>query len=57
MGSLSSGGDQNTRFWQDKWLINRPLSEQFPNLFNTVHNKSALVAEVCLDMNFNLSFR
>jgi hypothetical protein len=29
----------------------------FPNLFNIVHNKSALVADVFSDMNFNLSFR
>jgi hypothetical protein len=47
---------QTTRFWKDKWLTIRPLSE-FPNLFNIVRNKSALVAEVCLDMNLNLSFR
>ena len=48
---------QATRFWKDKWLTSRSLSERFPNLFNVVRNKSALVAQVCLDTNLNLSFR
>jgi hypothetical protein len=56
-GHFQVGDGQNTKFWRDKWLTSRPLSEQFPNLFNTVRNKSALVAEICLDTNFNLSFR
>jgi hypothetical protein len=47
---------QATRFWKDKWLTSRSLSERFPNLFNIVRNKSALVAQVCLDTNLNLSF-
>jgi hypothetical protein len=48
---------QSTRFWKDKWLSGQSLSEQFPNLFNIVCNKSALVAQVFLDINLNLSFR
>jgi hypothetical protein len=48
---------QATRFWKDKWITSRPLSEQFPNLFNIVRNKSALVADVFSDTNLNLSFR
>ena len=46
-----------TRFWKDIWLTSRPLSEQFPNLFNIVRNKSALVVDVFSYSNFNLSFR
>jgi hypothetical protein len=57
LGHFQVGDGQNTRFWQDKWLTGRPFCEQFPNLFNTVRNKSALVVEVCLDTNLNLSFR
>jgi hypothetical protein len=57
LGDFQVGDGQNTRFWQDKWLTSRPFCEQFPNLFNTVRIKSALVAEVCLDTNLNLSFR
>ena len=48
---------QATRFWKDKWLTSRSLSERFPNLFNVVRNKSALVAQVFSDMNLNLAFR
>jgi hypothetical protein len=48
---------QATRFWKDKWLTSRSLSERFSNLCNIVCNKSALVAQVFLDTNFNLSFR
>jgi hypothetical protein len=48
---------QATRFWKDKWVTSRPLSEQFPNLFNIVQNKSALVADVFSGTNLNLFFR
>jgi hypothetical protein len=48
---------QSTRFWKDKWLTSRSLSEQFPNPFNIVRNKSALVAQIFPDTNLNLSFR
>jgi hypothetical protein len=57
LGHFQVGDGQNTRFWQDKWLTNRPFCEQFPNIFKLVHIKSVLVAEVCLDTNLNLSFR
>lgn len=56
-GHFKVGNGQATRFWKDKWVTSRPLSEQFPNLFNIVRNKSALVAYVFSDTNLNLSFR
>ena len=51
------GNGQTTRFWEDKWLNNTPLREQFPNIFNIVRNKTSLVAEVLSHANLNLSFR
>jgi hypothetical protein len=57
LGHFQVGDGQNTRFWQDKWLTSHPFCEQFLNLFNIVRNKLALVAEVCLKTNLNLSFR
>ena len=56
-GYFKVGNGQATRFWKDKWLNNSPLSEQFPNLFNIVRNKTSLVAEVLSRENLNLSFR
>jgi hypothetical protein len=45
-GRFEVRNSQTTRFWKDKWLTSRPLCEQFPNLFNIVRNKSALVVDV-----------
>jgi hypothetical protein len=56
-GCCQVGNGQTTRFWEDKWLNNTPLREQFPNIFNIVRNKTSLVAEVLSHANLNLSFR
>ena len=56
-GRFRVGNGQATRFWEDKWLNNTTLREQFPNLFNIVRNKTSLVAEVMSHANLNLSFR
>jgi hypothetical protein len=32
-GHFQVSDGQSTRFWKDRWLINRPLNEQYPNLF------------------------
>ena len=34
------------RFWEDIWLGNRPLQEQFHQLYNIVRKKQDTVAEV-----------
>jgi hypothetical protein len=39
------GDDQNTCFWMDSWLDNKPLSTQYPALFSHVRNPNTLVAE------------
>ena len=44
-------------FWEDKWLRNQKLKDQFSNLLNIVRRKYATVAEV-LNLNpLNVSFR
>jgi hypothetical protein len=55
-GRFQVGNGQAARFWENKWLNNTPLREQFPNLFNIVCNKTSLVAEVLSHANLNLSF-
>ena len=34
------------RFWEDAWLGNRSLREQYPQLYNIVRKKQNTVAEV-----------
>ena len=46
VGSFQIGNGQSTRFWEDTWLGDRPLSVQYPTLFNIVRHKSVLVAEI-----------
>ena len=46
-----------TRFWEDKWLGNSAVIDQYPNLFNLVHRKHATVHTVLNGDPLNVSFR
>ena len=48
---------KQTRFWEDKWLGNSALKDQYPNLFNLVHRKQAIVPTVLNGNPLNVSFR
>jgi hypothetical protein len=40
-------GDGHTiRFWDDRWILDRPLKIIYPNLFNIVQKRKALVKDV-----------
>ena len=45
------------RFWEDIWLGNSPLREQYPQLYNIVRKKQDMVAEVLRTPSPNLSWR
>ena len=45
------------RFWEDEWLGNRSLREQYPQLNNIVRKKQDTVAEVLSSGTPNLSWR
>ena len=45
------------RFWEDAWLGNRSLREQYPQLYNIVRKKQDTVAEVLSSGTPNLSWR
>ena len=45
------------RFWEDKWLGNSALKNQYPNLFNLFHRKYVTVHKVLNDDSLNVSFR
>lgn len=35
-GSFIVGNGMSTRFWEDTWLGDRPLAQQYPSLYNIV---------------------
>ena len=43
------------RFWEDAWLDNRFLREQYPQLYNIVRKKQDMVAEVLSSDTLDLS--
>jgi hypothetical protein len=45
-----------TRFWDDRWIIDRPLNDFCPNLFNIVRKKNALLKDVMNGTITNISF-
>ena len=45
------------RFWEDAWLGNRSLHEQYPQLYNIVRKKQDTVAEVLSSGTPNLSWQ
>ena len=57
LGSFKLGSGEEIRFWEDKWLGNRALKEQYPNIFNIVRKKSATVADVLRTNPYNVSLR
>lgn len=51
------GNGQNTRFWEDTWLGDKPLSDQYPTLYNIVHHKHVTIANVMNSTPLNIGFR
>ncbi|TVU47444.1 hypothetical protein EJB05_07047, partial [Eragrostis curvula] len=49
------GNGHRTRFWQDIWLEDKPLLEQYPLLHELCENKDITVAE-CAENGWTLSF-
>jgi hypothetical protein len=46
-----------TRFLEDLWIDNEPLTEKYPSLYNIVRKKSASMAQVLSTTPLNVSFR
>jgi hypothetical protein len=45
------------RFWEDTWLGVSTLKYQYPNLYNIVRKKSAMVTNIFSSRPLNVSFR
>ena len=57
-GSFNIGNGESIRFWEDTWLGDKPLSCQYPSLYNIVHRKEVSVASVLRNAPPpNISFR
>jgi hypothetical protein len=56
-GSFVLGGGRDTRFWEDVWLGDTPLSPQYPVLYNIVRHKQLRVADVLSNTPLNIGFR
>jgi hypothetical protein len=42
-GSFALGNGKSVRFWEDTWLGDSPLANQYPSLFNIVQRKNVTV--------------
>jgi hypothetical protein len=56
-GSFIVDNGQNARFWEDVWLGNKPLAEQYPFLYNIVRQKQVSVANMLNQNPVNITFR
>jgi hypothetical protein len=56
-GSFTVGNGQSTRFWEDTWLGDRPLAEQFSSIYNIVRRRNVLVSDVLIGNPLNIEFR
>jgi hypothetical protein len=55
--SFSIKDGSQIRFWEDKWLVNTTLREQYPALYSIVHHKSDTIATVMQDSPANMASR
>src|SRR3954464_11275943 len=51
------GNGASVCFWEDVWLGDLPLAQQYPSLYNIVQHKNVLVSTVLANTPLNISFR
>ena len=56
-GKFMVGNGLHTRFWEDVWLGDKSLADQYPSLFNIVCHKNVLVSTVLSNNPLNIEFR
>jgi hypothetical protein len=56
-GHFQIGDGANTRFWEDTWLGELPLSQQYPSLYNIVQRNNVSVSQVLSQVPLNIGFR
>jgi hypothetical protein len=56
-GFFKVGNGMTVRFWEDVWLADAPLCQQYPALYNIVQHKNVLVSTVMAHTPLNITFR
>ena len=56
-GKFQVSNGEQTRFWEDWWLGNKPLMQQFPSLYNIVRKRNQTVASALGTIPLNITFR
>jgi hypothetical protein len=56
-GSFVVSNRHKTRFWKDTWLGDKPLSEEYPSLYNITYHKNVTIANVIDTVPLNIGFR
>jgi hypothetical protein len=56
-GTMEVGNGHNTRFWEDVWIGDRPLCDQYPSLYRIVNRSNVSVAQVMGVIPLNIGFR
>jgi len=56
-GSFQIKDGKQTRFWEDTWVGQRPIKEQYPSIYNIARQPHASVASVLSSEPLNISFR
>jgi hypothetical protein len=51
------GNGQKTRFWEDIWLGDTPLKDQYPMLYNILNHTNVTVAQALASNALNIGFR
>jgi hypothetical protein len=55
-GSFKVGDGTSVRFWEDIWLGNAPLADQYSSFYNIVQRKNVLVANFLSHNPLNIEF-
>jgi hypothetical protein len=56
-GSFKIGDGNQTRFWEDNWLGNNSIADEYPSLYAIASHKNITVASVFGSNPINLRFR
>jgi hypothetical protein len=56
-GSFTVGNGESAWFWEDTWLGNLPLAQQYPSLYTIAQTKQVSVALVLSQTPLNIGFR
>ena len=56
-GKFEVKNGEKVRFWEDCWIGQKPLMQQYPELYNITRKKNQTVASVFSSLPLNISFR